>query len=724
MRPLTFLRRPGALAPVLALAALTACGDDDGTTPSPDAGAEVGPRVRFELGADPMPFGAVPWPDDLYLGADGRIDVGELPSEESSPDYFEALRTGLAELDGFGVVTPIYFELDAAIDPGTLPPSASASTSEEASAFVVDVDPASPTAYVPVPVDAFWSESDRRVALRPADGHPLAPGRRYAAVLTTRVRDEAGRPIAPSPRFAAVRDATTRPADALEAEAWERYAPVLSSLSGNGLPREQVAALAVFRVQSVGPGMDGARAAIYAAPPPVAALVEAIAAGPALDARLGTPSMDVPGLDVDGGVQHGSIGFMIHGTFEAPSFLSEQDDVHGVLELGADGRAVVKGTDVVPFTLFLPRGDLSALRLVVYQHGLGADRSAALAIADALAGAGYGVIAIDAPWHGLRTPRPSADTINRFTGAEGADGFGDQSGGSVVADFAGIEDGLGPLGAFHPVYLRDALRQSASDLMAVVRLVREGDWTAVRAADAGLATLAFSAEKLAFTGVSLGGVIGTIFVGSEPEIGAAVLVVTGGSIVKLVSWSAPFHRGYFPLLLPILGVDEGAIDWDRYPAEVYPQLAIWQMLLDRGDPVAHAHRVRASRAHVLMLMARHDETLHNFATESLARAIGVTMVGGAPMWTDVETGAVPLRGNVATDGSMLTRGLFVHEVGTHQMISHRTDVVELAHPIRPPFEDVPPVEIANPVDAAQAQVLHFLESWRSGGVPELTAPVM
>ncbi|MCZ7683314.1 MAG: hypothetical protein M5U28_32765 [Sandaracinaceae bacterium] len=39
----------------------------------------------------------------------------------------------------------------------------------------------------------------------------------------------------------------------------------------------------------------------------------------------------------------------------------------------------------------------------------------------------------------------------------------------------------------------------------------------------------------------------------------------------------------------------------------------------------------------------------------------------------------------------------------------------------PPFEPIDPVPVANPIDAAAAQVVHFFESWRSGAA-EIAAP--
>ena len=123
----------------------------------------------------------------------------------------------------------------------------------------------------------------------------------------------------------------------------------------------------------------------------------------------------------------------------------------------------------------------------------------------------------------------------------------------------------------------------------------------------------------------------------------------------------------------------------------------------------------------MMFMARHDETLSNVATESLARAAGLPMVGAEPAYTDIETAATPLRDNATIEGDMLTRALYVHEPATHRMLLERTGESRYAHPVEPPFEPAPPRDVRNPIDGAVGQMLHFFESWRSGAA-EIAAP--
>jgi dienelactone hydrolase len=706
------------------LLALAACGGDD-TPPLPAI------TPAYNLTAGPMALGAIPWPDDLYRDADGRVDVSGLPgiAGRGDADFLESLRTSLLEIDGFGQVTPVFFTLTGAIDPASLPATTEASTSDRASAFLIDVDPASEAPLARIPVEARWMAARSLLILRPADGHPLREGGAYAAVVTTGVLTESGAPLAANPAFAVIRDAVSRPADATAAAAWNEYSPVLATLESGGLPRARVSALAVFHVQTVTNDLGDAREVVHAVASPVATVVDSVVGQTALDARLGVPSEPLAGLDVPGGVLHTHVRAMVHGTIPSPSFSSPSPGVHGRFTRDAAGALVVKRTEDVPFTLFVPEAaDISALPIVIYQHGLGNDRSSALAIVDTCAEAGWAVVAIDAPYHGLRAAGTSPDYENRFTGEAVPDGFGDSTGVGVVLDFTGISDDAGELVRFSPLYFRDALRQAVVDLMSLTHTLRNGDLTQVREADASLSTLGFAPApaRIAFVGVSLGGIIGTTFAAMEPDVGAALLNVTGGSITRFVAASPTYATGYLPILLSSFGLRRAIATDPDDPIYFYPEAAVWQTLFDRGDSIGYARTLRDRNVDVLMQMALDDEGVNNVATESLARAADIPMLAATPRYSDVALGAFPARGNMplgTTGSEMVTRGVAVFDPASHGMLSDRNAEAAYVHPVAPPFTELSPVvPISNPVDAAQAQMLHFFESWRAGAA-EIVAPV-
>ncbi|MDQ3035184.1 MAG: hypothetical protein M3Y87_22450 [Myxococcota bacterium] len=692
------------------------CGDD-ARPGMPDGGASV--RAVFELGPDPIDFGAVPFPDDLYL-SDGHVELGAFPREElSDPATVASLRESLREIDGFGVSSPIFVGFDGALDPASLPATPSATLAEDASVFLVDADPASPTAFSRVPVHARWNARDQRLSMQPMDGHPLVPGNRYAAVVTTRVRAADGAPVGPSERFAALRDATSRPDELLAAEAYEQYAPVIASLATHGVSREEIVALAVFRVQTVGRDLADARAIVREAAIP-AVTIRRVVGGTDLDALLGVPATSALGTDVPGGVRHESIGWVIDGTFASPELASPAPGVHG--RWTREGMAlVVKRQEQVWFTLVLPESaDLASVPLIVFQHGLGGQRGNVFGVADTLCAAGFAVASIDIPYHGMRTTGGAVDAVHSYGDSEGPDLYGDLGGQVVYADFLGIADESGELVGFHPFYTRDVFRQSVVDLMGLVRTLEEGDFAAVESM--GGPAFALAEAPIGFVGISLGGIIGTIFVANEPRVGAALLSVTGGHLARLVEMSPGFAPTFLGILLPRFGWEYGDVDWQAQPATSQPGVAIFQTLLDRGDSMAHAPALARRPVPLLMHMAEHDETVPNVSTESLAAALDVPMAGGTPSFVDLESAILPVSNNVMVDGGdAVTRALVVWSPAQHGMLTVRTEAHRWMHPATPPFESTTPVAVPNPIDAAHQQMRHFFETWRAGAA-EIIAP--
>ncbi|MFK7990723.1 MAG: hypothetical protein AB8I08_32180 [Sandaracinaceae bacterium] len=700
------------LIPVLLL---VGCGGDE---PMSDAGPMASVVPHFEPAADPMDFGAIPFPDDLYMDDEGHPMLGELPGEEAAfPGFSDATRSMLAELDGFSATAPVFFSLPpSSIDPGSLPATANASTAENASVVLLDADSASPTAFDRVPVLTAWDAERGLLAVRPYDGHPLVPGRRYAAVLTTSVLAMDGSPIGPHPRFQAIRDAETRPDEPVDAEVYDHYTPVLSSLASNGIARNRIAALAVFTVQTVAPELAAARRTVYTQATPSVSVVSIHPQGEALDALLGDPAEEQPGLDNEGGVAHSRIGALIQGRFESPWLLGTEPEVHGRFRSDGDDGLVVGRQEEVPFTLTLPTDGLDRVPVVVFQHGLGSERSTMLSVADALAGAGYATLAIDIPYHGMRASGTGVDGRHRYGETEGPDDFGDLTGQQVQLDYFAVVEERGDLPAFHPVYVRDALRQSVVDLMMAVRVVREGDWSSVTS-EAGLEALAFSSDPIGFVGVSLGGIVGTVFLAAEPEIEAAALNVTGGDLTRLVEHSGSFSSVFLPLLLPKIG----APTVDGIPPSFLPEVAFVSTLLDRGDSMPAAALLRNQPVHLLLQMAEFDETVGNLSTEALARASGAPILERDPVHTDLMRVAGPLSENVELTEARVTRGLSVFAPANHGLLSRRMDSQRLAQPPLPPFESIEAEVVRNDVDGAVDQLTFFFESWRDG-TPRIESP--
>lgn len=711
---------------------LVACGDtsspSDGSVPSDAPASDAGSvtQVHFDPSTEAMDFGDIPFPDDLYRNAAGGVVLASLPSRAQSSDvrYGPLLIESLTQIDGFGANSPVFFRIDGALSGSSLPDTPTAATAESASVFLMDIDSASPTRGRRLPAEVRWVAASSTLAVRPFDGAPLVEGRAYAAVVTRRVLDAAGLPLGPSPAFAAVRDATSRPTDPALARAFDEHDTVLAMLSASGVARSDVVGLAVFHVQTITADLTAIRTQLRATPRAAPTIERVLAAGAGLDGLLGTPTGTMPGVDNEGGVIHSHIGYVVDGTFPAPNFMNATEHVHGAFTRTADGFEV-KRTDDVWFTLVLPAGTTTDLPLVVFQHGFGQSRADIFAIADTLCEQGYAVAAIDIPWHGMRADTDAPDRRHNFVSGElTADLYGDLASPGIYLDYIGVIDTRGSLAPFHPFYTRDAFRQSVSDELALVDLIEDTDWTAALTSMGGPTATSFDdAAPIGFVGQSLGGILGTMFVTTEVRVGAAALNVTGGHLSRLVSGSAGFSGAFLPLLLPRLGApDYESIDYDVEPPWMFPEVALFQTLLDRGDSMGYAPLLARQNKHVLFQMALDDETVPNVATEALALASNANIMDADPHYAGLTRVTGPVRANVAVDGGSVTRALAVFTPATHGSVVAQRGAYGYEHPPDPPFVGLAtPTPIANPIVPMQQQILRFFESWRAGNA-EVRAP--
>jgi hypothetical protein len=690
---------------------VSACAESTAGEPLPDPNAtdagNVGDRVhvRFDLSEGKLPFGAVPWPDDLYL-QDSRVALGALPNNAMPTDYARVLHGSLPELDGFGVASPIYFFLDGAIDEDTLPHTAMESEGARAGVFLIDADTASPDAFDRVRVEVQWSAELSRLALRPALGHPLTPGRRYAALVTRKVKDTRGQPLQPAPKFAAVRDATSTLTDPALQRARASYAPVLETLDKSGmLPREDVVAMAVFRVQTANEDLADARSLVRLRDAPTASNVDAFV-DEELDTVFGDPKQDAAAA------AHDKLAAVIQGTLSSPNLLSTTAKTHGAWVRDEAGVLQVKRPEEeVPFTLFLPKGSVAA-PIVIYQHALGRERSDAVHIANGLAARNIAVIAIDAPFQGMRAKSGeggSVDMRNRFTGVAEPDRFGD-----VEGDFYGEGDKQALLIPFHPFYIRDALRQGVVDLMSVVRFL-ESDQLPALIARVGQ-TRMMDVRRLGFVGEDVGATMGVMLASFEPKL-QALSLMGASAFVAQGFWLAAAEQPLFEMLADKLGRSAVGIDYDSDSPAFWPELALFETLLGRGEPLAYATLLRRQPVNVLLMMAKDDEVVANLATESLAVSLGAAYLSGEARFVgELETYSADtgdsVSGNVPLMEGDVTRLVRSYDPADHRLLRSDRGQREYSSPVRPPFSSLDASEhFDNPRMTAQQDLEEYFASF-------------
>lgn len=283
------------------------------------------------------------------------------------------------------------------------------------------------------------------------------------------------------------------------------------------------------------------------------------------------------------------------GEFTSPSYLDA-----GRTIAAADSAAdlpLPPATEQVPFHVYVPRiqKPTSGYPVVIYGHGFGDSRFGGPSVlALTLGEAGIATISINAVGHGFG-PQSSVRIGTRSSGEFSLPAPGR---GVDLTGEGAIDASEGCVVLFPAVYLRDCMRQTALDLMQLVRAIRSGiDVDGDGAPD-------LDASKIYYLGQSLGSMYGTLFLASEPFVQQATLNAGGGSLIDVARWSP----GYRPLTTLVLGsrrpslLNAGANFQDDYPLrnqpvrtvtmpgaiEIQNTLDLLEWLQAEGDPLFYA----------------------------------------------------------------------------------------------------------------------------------------
>lgn len=225
------------------------------------------------------------------------------------------------------------------------------------------------------------------------------------------------------------------------------------------------------------------------------------------------------------------------GSFRSPSFLTEDRVIPATPT--RTGEPAVTGSEEIGFTLILPSGTKpeGGWPVAIFGPGITRSKYDLFLAADFNAQRGIATIATDPAGHSFG-PRSEASVdllvppaTVRFTGhGRGRDLDGD----GEITEQEGVRAPVQP----HPlasIGLRDGLRQTALDNMALVRAIGRG-----------LDVDGNGSEDLRRTGVnyyaqSLGGIYGTMLMGVDPQVRAGALNVPGGPILDIARQSPSFR---------------------------------------------------------------------------------------------------------------------------------------------------------------------------------------
>jgi pimeloyl-ACP methyl ester carboxylesterase len=240
--------------------------------------------------------------------------------------------------------------------------------------------------------------------------------------------------------------------------------------------------------------------------------------------------------------------------------------------------AVAVTSETIPLMVSVPKTGVTfnngSIPVVIYQHGITLNRATILAVADTLAAAGYAVVAIDLPLHGL-TGTETNGTQAFKTMIERTFDLDlvtqNATGGITAAAPDGVIDSSGR----HFIQLaslltsRDNVRQAVTDLFTVTKGIATMD------VNGGGAD--FDAGNIYFLGHSLGAIVGTTFLALEPNVKDAVLAMPAGGIAKVLDGSASFGPE-IAAGLAANGVTKGTADYESF-------MLAAQTVLDTTDPV-------------------------------------------------------------------------------------------------------------------------------------------
>lgn len=578
-------------------------------------------------------FYSAPFPSEELRKPDGHLDLSGFPGRGKAAVIDAALGLLSSDARGFASTAGIFFAATAPLDPLTLP-TATQSLTEAATVYLVDVDPASPLRGHRTPIDVTFLEDGGRfgapnlLTLLPYQGVPLRPATLYAAVVTTRVHDDARRALtlAPSLRTLLAHGAPA----GLSGRALAEFQTAFAVLKN---PTE-LAAITVFRTDSPMAGMAAVRDAILDEHP--------------------TPNSPLAAAEVFASY------CVYQSTIDLPQYQAGTPPYAnggGTWVFDSAGRAVRQRYDRANLVVTLPTTPMPAggFPTVVFSRtgaggerplvdrGVHVDGQAIPGSGPALefARAGFAAISIDGPLGGLRNPSHGDEQFLIFNPT-------------------------------NPGAIRDNLRQSAAELILTAHLL---DGLTVDASHcAGLAnpSVRFDTATLALFGHSMGATIAPLALAFEPRFKAAILSGAGGSwIANLIHKQKP---------LPVRHITEFMLGYtERWftVTEGDPGLSLLQWAAESADPPVYGALVGGQ---VLMFQGIADHYILPPMANASSLSMGLDLAGAELDVASSELKAfAPFRDVAAFSGRAVVKYPVEGKVKT--VVQHLGDGVEDGHEI-------------------------------------------
>lgn len=554
--------------------------------------------------ADPP---ALPFPTSLLFAGseDGTLNIPLDP--EVDPTDFSDPRVALNTLDGFSTTQPLTSVFSAPLDAATLVAGESVRvfevTSDPATGAVTGIVGELPAqTYVPVVAAATT------LAVQPLV--PFKESADFMVVVTNGAKDIQGRPAVNSIYRLASGDLPLADSNFASLEPVRQLNGVMLQVAAAaGIERNSVVQIWSVKTQSITPVLEAVRSSSQAG--------GAIALQPAALTTADVSDASPGAADI------------YAGTLEVPYYLTapaNANDPAGISSFwrGQGGSFLTRfnptpemtGMQTIPVLMAVPNINsgqsipAAGWPVAIFVHGITRNRGDMLGIADAMAGAGYAVIAIDQPMHGVTEPAAEnplrtnfertfdIDLVNNTTGAPGPDGVVDDSGRHF----------------YSPAQLlttRDNLRQSAADLMILSASI--GNVNAVPL-DAG---------RKALIGYSLGGTAATIYAAFDDSLSSVSLAMPAAGLVPM-TLASPAFRDPIIAGLANSGLVEGTPDFSQFVLSA-------QTIVDSGDPINFA-ALTASKHRVHMMEVVGDEAAGVSSDQTVLNSVpGAPLSGSSPL---------------------------------------------------------------------------------------------
>jgi hypothetical protein len=586
------------------------CGCEGGSSDEPAPIAFTPPPAPPGTGFVALyapPVDVVPYPNDLYNPTGTRLTV---PVKITSP-----LVAALNTLDGFSTTAVISAPFNAPLDPASLIPWNPLSMAPSAaSIFVLNATagtPLIPGTHYTVRISTAVGSGNGILEIVPL--RPLSPRTRYAFIVTNGVRSTAGAAAAPDQVFSAVRNAhlaglTSVPGVPALTPLFPAITPLIDTAVGLGLPGNTVSVAWTMQTQSIGDVLEVVDATTGARP---AALVSAGITTAQLGLGLpGIASIYVGYLEVPyyGDPANPLTSFWVSSALAPPNVQNPTPVVR-------------VPNQRIPLLATLPNAQSGQAEpaagwpVVIFQHGITLNRTVMFALADAFAQAGFAVVAIDLPLHGV------TDTANPFYQGPGSP-FGnnerhfnlDNVGATgVFAPDGQIDNGWQILNVGNPLNARDHIRQAVADTIALKRTLPGLNFPD------GDANPDLDGNRIHFVGISLGSIISGVFLGLDADVVTATLASPAGPWTSILTDpQAIDFGGPIRAVLSAQGLPPGTVGFDNFVRDL-------QTVIDPVDPVNYAADAAANHPlHVIEVLG--DTAVPNAPNDYIAELWGLPSV--------------------------------------------------------------------------------------------------